>query len=595
MKLLPSGTLSLGRIRVETQPEMDSPETRLREAAVVTLESLFACVPAALIIATSNGRILRTNESARQMLGYSQEDLEAMEVTNLVHPDDVAAETAAVQRVMHGHEQRMETRRRTMSSSGQTLRTIASHFSIAGMDGPLYACLIHDITPQVEAETVKQAEAAMYSAASDILGSAESLEQAIPTVLQALCHSSGWVLGAFWRVDVQTQLLHCRSVWQDINETAPFALFNRHTTYAPGHDFDTVARLGGDEFAILLPKTDRDGASLTANRLLEELATPYELAGHNFGVGASVGMAVLPEHGTDATALMQRAEAAMNMAKRAGGGQAIYSTSRDQSNSARLLLTGELRTAIESEQLLLHYQPKVNLSDGRTEHVEALVRWQHPERGLIAPDRFIPLAEETGLVRPLTLWVLNRALSQQRQWLEEGHDVRVAVNVSARILHDPELLSTVLELLVRWGVEPSRLMIEITESAIMVDPDGAMKSLVALHAAGVWTSIDDFGTGYSSLGYLKHLPVDEIKIDKSFVLDKATNRDDVSIVRSVVTLGHNLGLKVVAEGVDNKRTLDMLGAMDCDMAQGFYLSRPLPASEMLAWLDGATGPVRRVS
>jgi len=509
MKLLPSGTLSLGRTRLETQPEMDSPETRLREATAVTLESLFAC-ELSLSEFVQDGK--------RSFTGYMRDiTQQQLEQSALAHQG------------LHDSLTDLPNRQAFIDRLQTSIPIAHRH------DMPL-ALLIVDLDRFHE-------------------------------VNETFGHPIG------------DRLL------QEVSRRLTSGL----------HDFDTLARLGGDEFAILLPKTDRDGASLTANRLLEELAAPYELAGHNFGIGASVGMAALPEHGTDATALMQRAEAAMNVAKRAGGGQAIYSTSRDQSNSARLLLTGELRTAIESEQLQLHYQPKVNLSDGRTEHVEALVRWQHPERGLIAPDRFIPLAEETGLVRPLTLWVLNKALSQQRQWLEQGYDVRVAVNVSARILHDPELLSTVLELLVRWGVEPSRLMIEITESAIMVDPDGAMKLLVALHAAGVWTSIDDFGTGYSSLGYLKHLPVDEIKIDKSFVLDMATNRDDVSIVRSVVTLGHNLGLKVVAEGVDNKRTLDMLGAMDCDMAQGFYLSRPLPASEMLAWLDGAAGQVRRVS
>jgi EAL domain-containing protein (putative c-di-GMP-specific phosphodiesterase class I) len=322
------------------------------------------------------------------------------------------------------------------------------------------------------------------------------------------------------------------------------------------------------------------------------LNKPYTLEGQELDVGVSIGIAMYPMHGNDAVTLMRRADVAMYAAKRSGRDYTVYSPERDETSSVRLLLTGELRQAIESGQLLLMYQPKVSLEDGGTHNVEALVRWIHPERGFTPPDQFIPLAEETGLVKPLTVWVLNEALKQHCAWRDSGFDIRIAVNFSARTLHDPDLLHMVTGMLQQWNVDPSRLEVEITESAIMLDPDSAMKTLTQLHDAGVWTSIDDFGTGYSSLGYLRKLPVDEIKIDKSFVIEMAGNRADASIVQSVVQLGHNLGLQVVAEGVENRRTLDMLRAMSCNLAQGFFLSKPLAAAELTEWLKG---PKQRLS
>jgi diguanylate cyclase (GGDEF)-like protein len=355
---------------------------------------------------------------------------------------------------------------------------------------------------------------------------------------------------------------------------------------------DTVARLGGDEFAVLLPTTDERGAAMTAKRILDALESPFTVEGQSFHVGASIGIAMYPQHGGDAATLMRRADVAMYAAKRSGAGFTTYTADRDEMTSIRLLLTSELRQAIENDHMVLHYQPKVSLQNGRTENVEALIRWQHPERGLTSPDGFIPLAEETGLMKPLTIWVLNEALRQHREWREAGIFLRVAVNFSARVLHDHELIDIVENALKTWDVEPSSLEVEITESAIMVDPERARETLAALHTRGIFTSIDDFGTGHSSLAYLARLPFDEIKVDKSFVLDMATNRDDRMIVQSVIALGHNFDLQVVAEGVDNQRTLDMLGKMGCDMAQGYYLSRPVAADQLITWLQD---PAHRLS
>jgi EAL domain-containing protein (putative c-di-GMP-specific phosphodiesterase class I) len=317
---------------------------------------------------------------------------------------------------------------------------------------------------------------------------------------------------------------------------------------------------------------------------MEDMRQPFVIDRQKFECGGSIGIALYPEHGQDVATLMRRADVAMYAAKRSGSGYTVYSAERDEANAMRLVMTGELRRAIDGDQLLLHYQPKINLKTGKAQEVEALIRWQHPDRGFIPPDGFIPLAEETGLVKPLTAWLLSQTVRQHRLWKDTGYDIRISVNFSAKTLHDPELVESVLALVERTGVEPSSIQIEITESALMLNPERALTTLSQLHTAGIWTSIDDFGTGYSSLGYLKQLPVDEIKIDKSFVLDMASSRDDASIVRSVVTLGHNLGLQVVAEGVENKRTLDMLADMGCDLAQGFFLSRPLPAFEIGEWL-----------
>ncbi|MDQ2742127.1 MAG: EAL domain-containing protein, partial [Chloroflexota bacterium] len=250
----------------------------------------------------------------------------------------------------------------------------------------------------------------------------------------------------------------------------------------------------------------------------------------------------------------------------------------------RLSIVGELRVAIEQDQLFLQYQPKLNLADGRVAGVEALVRWRHPQRGIIPPDQFVPLAEQIGLIRPLTLWVLNEALRQCSEWRSSGVELCVAVNLSPRMLHDPHLVQTIALHLGRWDVDPTWLELEITEGAFVADADRVLETLLRLHGMGVGISIDDFGTGYSSLAYLRRLPVDEIKIDKSFILDMAQQEEETFIAQSVIDLGHNLGMQVVAEGVENARILELLAGMGCDQAQGYHLSRPLPASDIAVWM-----------
>jgi diguanylate cyclase (GGDEF)-like protein len=348
---------------------------------------------------------------------------------------------------------------------------------------------------------------------------------------------------------------------------------------------DTVARLGGDEFGVLLPKVvDSAAAVSVARKLRKALEAPFTIHGLALQMEASVGIALYPEHGEDVHSLLQRADVAMYVAKEHPGGCEVYARERDEYSPDRLTMLTELRRGIDAGELVLHYQPKAELRTGAVEGVEALVRWSHPSRGLVCPDEFIPLAQKTGVIVPLTFFVLNEALRQCRTWQLEGLNLRVGVNLSARNLLDVNLPDTVGELLAKWEVSPSLLELEITESTILADPIRAMHVLSRLSGMGVRLSIDDFGTGYSSLAYLKRLPVDELKIDKSFVQGMSDDENDAVIVRSTIDLGRNLGLRVVAEGVETTEAWRQLAALGCDVAQGYYLSRPVPAAELVAWL-----------
>jgi EAL domain-containing protein (putative c-di-GMP-specific phosphodiesterase class I) len=320
-------------------------------------------------------------------------------------------------------------------------------------------------------------------------------------------------------------------------------------------------------------------------RLVGALEEPILVEGLPLVVEASIGIAVFPDDGADMDTLLRAADMAMYTAKEEKTGYAFFDGTSRQLDLARLTLVGELRRALEKRELVLHYQPQALLSDGTIRSVEALLRWNHPERGLIPPAEFIPLAQQTGLIRPLTLYVLGEALRQCREWEQDGLRLSVAVNVSTRNLLDVEFPEQVQELLDAWCLDAGRLELEITEDAVLTDPVRTTAILDQLAAMGVRLSIDDFGTGYSSLAYLKRLPITQIKIDRSFVMGMGTNDDDATIVRSTIDLGRNLGLEVVAEGVENESTWKELRALGCTIAQGYYLSRPVPPAELGEWLS----------
>ncbi|HVT44042.1 MAG TPA: EAL domain-containing protein [Thermoanaerobaculia bacterium] len=348
---------------------------------------------------------------------------------------------------------------------------------------------------------------------------------------------------------------------------------------------DTVARLGGDEFAVLLPHvSDAKAASRVARKVLKSLETSFEVEGQRFDVGASVGIALFPLHGTDSSTLLRKADVAMYFAKHSNSGYFIYAVERDDHTPARLALAVDLKEGLEQEQLVLHYQPKIHMRTGLVTRVEALVRWNHPTEGLMLPDLFIPLAERTGLIKPLTNWVLNTALRQTREWHDEGYPIHVAVNLSARSLQETFLPEVIAEMLDRWNVDPNVLKLEITESSILADPPHVLAIISLLQTLGVRLSLDDFGTGYSSLTHLRQLPIDEIKIDKSFIQGMTTNSGDAAIVRAMIDLAHDLGRQVVAEGLQSNEEWRMLEVLGCDLAQGHLLSPPLPAEELIAWL-----------
>ena len=346
---------------------------------------------------------------------------------------------------------------------------------------------------------------------------------------------------------------------------------------------DTAARLSGDEFAILLPNVPNlAAASRASEKVLKALNEPFVVQGVGLDVKASLGIAIFPDHGQDADTLIQRADVAMYLAKAAYTGYEIYAADRDDYSRSRLALGGELRQAIEGHELDIHYQPKVQLSTGRVTGVEALARWTHPTEGPIPPDEFIPVAEEAGLGRELTLGILDGALRQCRTWRDQGLDLDVSVNLSARNLQ-LQLPNDVARLLDKHHLPPDKLVLEMTESIIMVHPVRALEVVEELNAMGVGLAIDDFGTGYSSLAYLTRLPVQEIKIDKSFVMGME-EPDNAVIVRSTVDLGSNLNLRVVAEGVETEEMWIRLQELGCDLAQGYYLSRPRSSDKLSAWL-----------
>ena len=356
---------------------------------------------------------------------------------------------------------------------------------------------------------------------------------------------------------------------------------------------DTVARLGGDEFAVLARGVDgSEQALVVAEKLRAALAEPVTVADILLDVDASVGVALVPQHGRDVETIIRHADIAMYVAKELHTGVELYPTDHDHFSPERLQLVAELRRAIAADELICYYQPQAAVASGELRGVEALVRWPHPTRGLLGPDQFIPLAERTGLIRALTRQVLRQAIRQCRAWHEQGFELAVSVNITGRDLLDVQLPDEVAALLAEAGLEPRFLELEITENTILADPIRARAILTRLSELGVRLAIDDFGSGNSSLAYLKRLPVDVLKIDKAFVLNMESDDDDAIIVSSTITLSHNLGLAVVAEGVETKEVWNRLALLGCDLIQGYYLSRPAPAEALdLAWRE----PARRAA
>lgn len=343
---------------------------------------------------------------------------------------------------------------------------------------------------------------------------------------------------------------------------------------------DTIGRLGGDEFAVVLPDIDQTHAIEVAKKIVHILKPGFELKSHIIDINASIGIAIYPEHGEDQTALIRHADVAMYESKRNGHGISVYSAEFDVHTPWRLALMADLRQAIEEDRLELYYQPQLDLRNNRIYGVEALLRWDHDIQGHIPPDQFIYIAENSALIQPLTRWVIKQAMMQWRLWKDQGLDIDLSINISARNLNDPKLATKLHDIIQQHQVTKEKIKLEFTESALMSNPEAVRELMLNENLDGLRFSIDDFGTGYSSLSYLKNLPVNEVKIDKSFVNQMDINDDDESIVNSVIDLAHNLGHQVVAEGVETDAVMRMLKKRGCDSMQGYYLSKPLSADDI---------------
>lgn len=379
--------------------------------------------------------------------------------------------------------------------------------------------------------------------------------------------------------------------FKEINDTLGHAVGDSLLTEVgqllsgPLRESDTVARLGGDEFAVLLPSVSGlEHARDIAERVAGVLARPFPVEGITVEVGVSIGVALYPEHGADASELMRGADVAMYVAKRDHMTVSIYDVEKDHHSVRNLSMSAELRQAMDQDELALFYQPQIDVASGRLVGAEALLRWDHPRHGMVSPDEFVSLAEQTGLIRPLTRWVIGKALKQLSVWRDSGLNIGLSVNLSPRNLHEEGLATSIAELMKKRGLPPELITLEITEDAIMTDPERALAAIRLLKESGVRLAIDDFGTGYSSLAYLKALPVDELKIDKSFVMHMSDDKNDEVIVRSTIDLAHNLGLSVVAEGVESELHLQTLRGLGCDVGQGFHFGRPLRIEEFHQWM-----------
>ncbi|HET6866771.1 MAG TPA: EAL domain-containing protein [Solirubrobacteraceae bacterium] len=557
--------------------------------ALARFEATFANALTGMVLLDLDGRILDSNPAIQRLLGYGQEEIAGHRLSKFVHQADRRKIRSAYLRMIASGGSSLRMQHRFVGREGQIVWVDAAASLVHDSAGnaSFAITMIQDITQAKEAEAALLSQAALneHQAQHDALTGLAN---------RTLFHARiGAVVNPRRRTDGRAAVVVVDlDGFKEINDSLGHAAGDELLVMLSGRlesalrTSDTVARLGGDEFGILLPETRSNEDVLHAvERMKAAIEEPLALQGLSLSLEASIGIALYPDDGQDVETLLRCADAAMYHAKDEKCGWAFYDVSHIRHGTPRVTLMGELRRALDQRELVLYYQPKAVLADGEVHAVEALLRWRHPDRGLVPPDEFIPMAQQTGLIKPLTLYVIDEALRQCRAWLQDGLRLAIAVNLSARNLVDAEFPLQVEGLLAQWQVEPALLEFEITESAMLTDPGRTRLILEQLSAMGIRLSVDDFGTGYSSLAYLKRLPVSEIKVDRSFVMNMDEDEDDDTIVRSTIDLGRNLGLDVVAEGVENEKVWDRLRALGCTAAQGYYLSRPVPADELSAWLQ----------
>jgi diguanylate cyclase (GGDEF)-like protein/PAS domain S-box-containing protein len=558
----------------EMQGELVANETRIRAVT----ENAFD----AIITADENGIIDSANHAVEKLFGYKECDLIGQNVTRLM-PDPYRNEhDRFIKRYLLTGKGRLINNRAEVVGQRKDGSVFPFEVALSEMfigEKRFFVAVGRDIT-----ESKRQTEALQHQALHDSL-----TELPNRTLLSDRIRRS--ILLAQRNHQGLGLLVMDLDRFKEINDTLGHQIGDLVLQEAASRmrdllrESDTIARLGGDEFAILLPNAGLEQASGIATKLLNAFKEPFHINEQILHIGASIGITLYPQHGEDEVTLMRRADVAMYVAKREHLGYSVYDPSTDRSSLRNLAMLGELRSAIENDQLLLYVQPKIDLHTGKVHGVESLLRWQHPRHGLMLPDDFVPQAEQSGLIMPLSLWVMKNALEIRKHCIASKLVHDIAVNVSVRNLHDSKFPTKVERLLEESGCDPGWLRIEITETAIMADPARALTVLNALNAMGIRLSIDDFGTGYSSLAHLKQMPVDELKIDKSFVSGMLEDENDAVIVRSIIDLAHNIGIRVVAEGVESQEIYDRLKEMGCDAAQGYYMCAPMTDESLSEWIQ----------
>ncbi len=536
--------------------------------------------PAGQILSSSDRQIIAVNRAFCQMTGFSEQELIERGWEAITLAEDRPTTFAAFERLWSGELDSVQIERRYRRKDGSVMWGHASVARVADEQGRAEHVIdqVQDISERKQAQQALEHQAlhdALTGLPNRVLAR-DRIDQAILLARRQQSHVALMIL----------DLDHFKEVNDTFGHHAGDQLLRQvgERFAAELRDTDTVARLGGDEFAIVLLSTDVQGAQLVADKLLATLERPFLIEGQALDVGASIGIAVFPDHAESADSMLRRADIAMYVAKRSRRAHATYAPDSDEPGDSRLALMAQLRHAINADGLTLHYQPIARMRDGRVERMEALVRWLRPGHGLVPPGEFIGFAEQTGLIRPLTQWVLAAALRQCVRWKQEGLEIGVAVNISMRNFFDPQLAETVAQVLGETNAPASCLTLEITESTIMAESQRTLETLQTLRRMGVRLSIDDFGTGYSSLAYLHRLPVHEMKIDQSFIRGVTLDETSDAIVRAAVDLGHKLKLSVVAEGIEDERTWQRAREYRIDYGQGYHLARPASAEALESWL-----------
>jgi diguanylate cyclase (GGDEF)-like protein/PAS domain S-box-containing protein len=525
-----------------------------------------------------DGRWLRVNRKLQEIVGYSEEELLGMRFQQMTHAEDLAEDIDALRRLHAGEATEVTREKRYLRKDGQAVWVKLTAMPMRDAQGKLnFISVIEDISSR------KRMEAALHHQANhDALTGLPNRNLLRDRLVQAMSYASraGKVL-AVMLIDLDRFKNINDSLGHEAGDKVIVEAGRRLSAVVK--EGDTVARLGGDEFVVLMPNlAQEEDVALVAHGLLDVLRLPMVMHEQELTTVASIGISIYPKDGTDGSTLLRNADAAMYRAKEVGRGNfQFYAHEMNARTLDRLKIEVGLRHALHRGEFILHYQPQVDIASGKVVGVEALLRWMQPKQRVVPPSEFIPIAEETGLIMPIGEWVLQTACAQQQEWERLGLGrIRVAVNLSARQFRQKDLDRTIAHVLEHTGCPADCLALEITESVVMENPDAAALMLKKLSDMGVRLAIDDFGTGYSSLSYLKRFPIDELKIDKSFVNDITTDADDAAIAKAVIVLAHSMKLSVTAEGVETAGQLEFLRQQQCDLMQGHYFSKPLPADWM---------------